>query len=603
MTSPAAPQKISFFDVFRFVAHYWLKQPVKLFSFTVLFALAAFAETALPSALSVFLAAIREQAQAPQILWTLGVFIGLHLLHLLFIASGFLAYNDFETRVFKDLMNDAFAHVHRLSEQFFSNNFTGSIISKITRARARIEAFEDHVFHRILPTLIVLVSSLMFLAFRFPLLAALVSAYLVLVFAFSIVLVTRFGGPAQTAYVSALDKTIAQLADSITGMTTTKAYAQEEREIDTFSDNLEDLRQKNHRTYFYGNMIGLAQNGLLIGMLALLMGGGTWYFLQGKAKVEDMAYLTLAYTIMQSYLRELGERLKDILTSSYDLHAVIELLREKPNVRDLPGAPDLSIARGAIDFKDVSFTYPGKTVPVFDHFSVSIRAGERVALVGPSGSGKTTFLRLLQRSYDIQDGTISIDDQNIAACTQTSLRRFLAIVPQEPILFHRKLSDNIAYANPKASLAAIRDAADRAHIDAFIQKLPLQYATLVGERGIKLSGGERQRVAIARAILADRPILILDEATSSLDSASEKAIQSALHTLIQGRTSIMVAHRLSTILDADRILVFNQGKIVEQGTHVELLAQQGLYAYLFRLQSGGFLRDNPEETTEQDIDL
>lgn len=596
----AQGKELSFFDVFRFVAGYWRRQPVKLSLFILFFSLAAFAETALPSALASFLGAVRQQESVFAILTLLAFFIGLHLLKILFTFSAFLAYNRFETRVFRDLMDDAFVHVHRLSEHFFSNNFTGSLISKITRARTRIEAFEDHVFHRILPTSIVLIGSIGFLALRFPFLALAVALYVLLVFAASFFIVTRFGGPAQTAYVASLDANVAQLADSITGIATTKAFAQEKREIASFLADLERLREKNHRTYFYGNMIGVAQNGLLIGMLGLLLGGGTWYFLQGQADVEDMAYLTLAYTIMDSYLRELTERFKDILTSAYDLHAIIRLLDEKPRLTDRAGAPALNVARGAIVFDGVTFSYPGKTKPVFEDFSVSIKAGERVALVGPSGSGKTTFLRLLQRAYDVQAGSILIDGQNIAQVAQASLRSHLALVPQEPILFHRSLVENIAYARPESSLDEVRRAAQRANIDSFIQTLPQGYATLVGERGIKLSGGERQRVAIARAILADRPILILDEATSSLDSVSEKAIQAALHALIQNRTSIMVAHRLSTILDADRILVFDHGKIVEQGAHGDLLALHGLYAHLFRLQSGGFIPQEAENGEEEE---
>jgi ATP-binding cassette subfamily B protein len=227
---------------------------------------------------------------------------------------------------------------------------------------------------------------------------------------------------------------------------------------------------------------------------------------------------------------------------------------------------------------------------VFDGLCVSIRAGERVALVGHSGSGKTTFVRLLQCLYDIQGGQIRIDGQDISTGSRSSLRSAIALVPQDPILFHRTLAQNIAYGNPAADMSAIRKATEQAHIASFIMGLPQQYATLVGERGIKLSGGERQRIAIARAILADRPILILDEATSSLDSHSERAIQDALRILTHGRTSIMIAHRLSTILDADRIVVFDQGRIVEEGTHCELVTRtEGIYAGFFKLQSGGFI--------------
>ncbi len=303
-----------------------------------------------------------------------------------------------------------------------------------------------------------------------------------------------------------------------------------------------------------------------------------------------MAYLAFAYMIMQSYIRDVGENIKNLLTSSYDLHGVINLLRKKPE--ECTQLPELKISRGEVIFDQIEFTYPEKITPIFENLSVQIRAGERIALVGHSGGGKTSFIRLLQYLYPIQKGSIFIDGQDIKQGSRHSLRRSIALVAQDPILFHRTLKENIAYAKPDATDAEIHAAAKKAHIEQFIIGLPQQYDTLVGERGIKLSGGERQRIAIARAILADRPILILDEATSSLDSESERWIQDALHTLTHGRTSIIIAHRLSTILDADRILVFASGKIVEDGTHEQLIQREnGIYAHLFKLQSGGFISE------------
>lgn len=240
------------------------------------------------------------------------------------------------------------------------------------------------------------------------------------------------------------------------------------------------------------------------------------------------------------------------------------------------------------------FAYGDLDHPVFDDLSVAIEAGEKVALVGRSGAGKSTFVQLLQRFHEIDAGRILIDGQGIQGVTQASLRAAMALVPQDPILFHRSLAENIAYARPEASEAEFVRAARLAHAHEFVERLPDGYATLVGERGVKLSGGERQRVAIARAILADRPILILDEATSSLDAVSEVAIQEALEVLMRGRTTLVIAHRLSTIRRVDRILVFEQGRIVETGTHDELLARpRGRYRELYRTQSGEFLPEPP----------
>jgi ATP-binding cassette, subfamily B, bacterial len=600
-TTPAPIKQkkaLSFLDVLRFAAGYWVRQPKKLTAILLMILVSALFEAYLPSALASFLNTIQEQMNRPIVLYRLEIFIGVYLAQALLISFAYIVYNSFETNLFKSLIDDAFAHVQHLPEQFFVNTFTGSIISKINRARNQMEVFEDQILVRIFPTAVILVGSTVFLAMRFPMLAALMVVYLGILIMVSAWLVFKVSGPAQGRYADAQDIYSAHLADSVSGMATTKAYAQEAGERLRFRKMTDVLRLKNLRAYHLGNTAALVQRLLLAGMLALMMGGGTAYFFQGSATVENMAYLAFAYTIMQSYIRDVGENIKNLLTSSYDLHAVIALLQETPEVVEgtahlkIPAFPDLHIRQGEIIFDHVSFTYPGKIKPIFKDLSVKIHAGERVALIGHSGGGKTSFIRLLQCLYAIQEGHIYIDGHDIALGSRHSLRSAIALVPQDPILFHRTLRENIAYAKSNASLEEIHAAAKKAHIDDFIIGLPEQYDTLVGERGVKLSGGERQRIAIARAILADRPILILDEATSSLDSKSERAIQEALHTLTVGRTSIMIAHRLSTILDADRILVFDAGRIVEEGRHAELiLKEDGIYAHLFKLQSGGFIPD------------
>ena len=254
-------------------------------------------------------------------------------------------------------------------------------------------------------------------------------------------------------------------------------------------------------------------------------------------------------------------------------------------VPDRPGATAMDVTAGEIAFERVTFHYGGHIEPLYRDFSLTIKAGEKVGLVGRSGSGKTTFVKLVQRLYDVTDGRIAIDGRDIASATQASLRAQIAIVQQEPVLFHRSLAENIAYGRPGASMAQIEQAAKLANAHEFIMRLPKGYGTLVGERGVKLSGGERQRVALARAFLADAPILILDEATSSLDSESEALIQEAMERLMEGRTTIVIAHRLSTVRAMDRILVFDRGKVVEEGRHEALLSHDGgIYRALFEKQ-------------------
>jgi len=263
------------------------------------------------------------------------------------------------------------------------------------------------------------------------------------------------------------------------------------------------------------------------------------------------------------------------------------LLSKMPlGVEDRPDAKPIHIGKGEIVFDHVTFQYGAHATPLYDDFSVTIKPGERVGLVGHSGSGKTTFVKLIQRLYDIRSGAIRIDGQNIADVTQASLRGQIAIVQQEPILFHRTLAENIAYGRPDASRREIEQAAKQASAHDFIMSLPKGYETMVGERGVKLSGGERQRVAIARAFLADAPVLILDEATSSLDSESEVQIQRAMERLMEGRTTLVIAHRLSTVRALDRLLVFDKGRIVEEGDHQALIRlNDGIYRRLFERQA------------------
>ena len=292
-----------------------------------------------------------------------------------------------------------------------------------------------------------------------------------------------------------------------------------------------------------------------------------------------------SYAVVHGYLRDVGQHVHNLQRSVNDMEELVAMHSLPFGVPDRPGATAMDVTAGEIAFERVTFHYGGHIEPLYRDFSLTIKAGEKVGLVGRSGSGKTTFVKLVQRLYDVTDGRIAIDGRDIASATQASLRAQIAIVQQEPVLFHRSLAENIAYGRPGASMAQIEQAAKLANAHEFIMRLPKGYGTLVGERSVKLSGGERQRVALARAFLADAPILILDEATSSLDSESEALIQEAMERLMEGRTTIVIAHRLSTVRAMDRILVFDRGKVVEEGRHEMLLTHDGgIYRALFEKQ-------------------
>jgi ATP-binding cassette subfamily B protein len=325
---------------------------------------------------------------------------------------------------------------------------------------------------------------------------------------------------------------------------------------------------------------------MLAGMQAGILGAALIFWIEGKANVGDIAFALTMFLVLQGYLRDVGMHVRNLQRSVNDMEELVALEHQPLGIEDKPGALPIVIDKGEIVFENVTFRYGAHSTPLYSAFSARIAPGERVGLIGHSGSGKTTFIKLIQRLYDVTDGAIKIDGQTIANVQQATLRAQIAIVQQEPLLFHRTLAENIAYARPGATQADIERAARLANAHDFILALPKGYDTLVGERGVKLSGGERQRVAIARAFLADAPVLIFDEATSSLDSESEALIQEAMERLMEGRTTLVVAHRLSTVRALDRLLVLDKGRVVEEGSHDVLIHREsGLYRRLFERQA------------------
>jgi ATP-binding cassette subfamily B protein len=380
------------------------------------------------------------------------------------------------------------------------------------------------------------------------------------------------------------------LTDTFTNVVNVKTFARQRFEEERFHAIRAELYAAQQKSWYLHENSAAVQAIVMLFVEIGIVYMAVTLWQQGKLTVGDFALIQSYLIVIFDQLRGIGNIMRRVFESISDSKELVEILELTPDVRDVPRAKALAVKKGAIEFDRVIFNYH-KTRKTIDDLSLKIAPGERVAFVGPSGAGKSTLAKLLLRFYDPDGGHILIDGQDIHRVTQESLHEKVAFVPQDPILFHRTIGDNIRYANLNVTDEQMINAARLAHCHEFIDALPDKYNTYVGERGIKLSGGERQRVAIARAILKDAPILLLDEATSSLDSESEAYIQEALMRLMKGRTTIAIAHRLSTIMAMDRIIVLTHGKIADEGTHEELLSREGLYRTLWSIQAGGFLRD------------
>ncbi|MFW6210214.1 MAG: ABC transporter ATP-binding protein [Patescibacteria group bacterium] len=480
------------------------------------------------------------------------------------------------------------AYIARHSNAYFSDRFAGSIMSKVGNI---VEATDDVSVTTMWTHLTAFVSFLVTFAFivRIDLWAGLTFIALIVV----LIAVNRFFAPKKAAlakYNSEM-KTRARgvMVDMFSNIQAVRQYArfaQEARDLDQVTT---EMTQANHRNWGYTERM-LFWNTLILFVFSLIM---FWFLVEewrlGTMGTGDFVLIISLYAQITGTLIFIGRAVESTARSIGEIQEGLEDVVIDHEVVDAPDAAVLQVTAGAIEWQAVSFTYGLNTV--FRDFSLTIPAGQRVGLVGASGAGKSTFVSLLLRQHDLTGGRILIDRQDIAQVTQDSLREQIAVVPQEPLLFHRSIRENIAYGKPDATEAEIIAAATKAQAHTFITDLPNGYDTLVGERGVKLSGGQRQRVAIARALLKDAPILVLDEATSALDSESEVAIQQALETLMEGRTVIAVAHRLSTLREMDRLLVLAAGRIVEDGTHTELAAQGGVYHRLWSHQAGGFLME------------
>lgn len=533
-----------------------------------------------------FNAGISKDMQMQTIVFWGSIFLALGILDRVgWRASGFLGIAlaiKADAVAFKEL----YSYVMKHSHSYFLDRFAGAISNKISNAAGNIA---DLIF-RIMWDIIPVVMSIFVTLWMFSSISWIMGLvfFLVLSCVFFVNLQwVKSRRPLVVAYAAVSSKFRGAGVDLLSNIQTTRQYTNRAEELNHLSDIINDKVTKDFKQAYKGEWL-MVVNGFFGVFLMSAILFVVYVMLKNDAATAGQLVLVLLLLarvghsfnimgqIMNSFVRRYGE-IQDGLEEVLIPYEIV----------DKEDAKDLKVKDGNIDWNNVTFEYgPNR---VFDNFNLSIPAGQRVGLVGPSGAGKTTFVSLMLRQHDIQGGEILIDGQNISEITQDSLRSSIAVVPQEPLLFHRSIRENIAYGKPEATEEEIKEVAKKAQAHDFIMELPEGYETMVGERGVKLSGGQKQRVAIARAMLKDAPILVLDEATSALDSESEVAIQTALQKLMEGKTVVAIAHRLSTLREMDRLIVMEDGKIVEDGTHSELTKSSGTYSRLWDHQAGGFL--------------
>lgn len=502
---------------------------------------------------------------------------------------GMNCFNFFESRTMAKLKQTSFDYMLNHSYTFFSNNFSGSLVQRVNRFSRSFEDIADSMIFSIMPLIITVIGSLIVTWLMAPIVAVAMLVWVLTFSSFNIIF-SHWKLKYDLAVAEADSKTTGYLSDAITNHSVVSLFTGLSYESKKFNEITNDQSKRQSFSWFLGDIVD--------GMQTLLIAIAEFAIFYFAIKYWDKGLITIGtFVLVQTYIIGLAQQLwglnrfiRRIYEGLANAKEMVEILDTPYEIKDVPDASDLKVNKGEIVFSDVGFNF-NETREVISGLNAVIKPGEKVALIGPSGAGKTTFVRLIMRFYSIAKGKIEIDGQDIHNVTQDSLRKNISLVPQDPVLFHRTLMENIRYGRREATDAEVIEAAKLAHCAEFIDSLPLKYETFVGERGIKLSGGERQRVAIARAILKRAPILILDEATSSLDSHSEMLIQDALDNLMKNCTTIVIAHRLSTIRKMDRIIVMKDGKIIEEGTHDELSNKDsGLYKDLWELQAGGFIQ-------------
>ena len=490
------------------------------------------------------------------------------------------------------LIRRAVEHLMRHSDQFFANRKVGSLAGDISSFGGSIVTILDIIFLQSSALIVNFVISLLIIGIMSPILLLPLGLATGLMVALSIKSVNS-RGPLRQQRKTLMAKLNGTIADILGNQQIVRYFSARQREASRVANDREHIERIAEKEIIVIQNEMLTRQAMLFAFQLLTMTVCIWLYTNNMVSIAALIFAVTYLGRLTGSLFEITPIIRGTEQAFLDAADITEILDEEPEIVDSKNAKQLTVTKGKVVLDNVTFRYAvsEKQGNAIDHISLTIKAGQRVGLAGHSGGGKTTLTKLLLRFADVTDGSITIDGQNIAKVTQDSLRSQIAYVPQEPYMFHRSLRDNIAYGKPDATDDEIMQAAKEANAYEFIKELPSGLDTIVGERGVKLSGGQRQRVAIARAILKDAPILVLDEATSALDSHSEKLIQDALEKLMKGRTSIVVAHRLSTIATLDRIIVLDHGQIIEDGTHRELIKKDGVYASLWSHQSGGFIEE------------
>ncbi len=509
----------------------------------------------------------------------LGAWILAHLFH---VVQGFVFRVDCCTRFRASIREALFHYVQTHSTSFFATHFSGTIANKISDIPNNCEMLLTTICVPFTTALVMSISIFVSMWAAHPIFAGLLVVWLVLHFMIVFFFSRKSNFPLQD-HANCVTELSGRIVDVFTNIQNVKLFAREKEEVLAFRKLQEEEIKKSHyaHTQLEWTQVAFSINHtfLIAGMLLLLMQGWRYHWVS----LGDFAQIMIQSFYLSGWIWFVSEQINDFIKKLATVNAALSLIEQPHEIIDRPKARSLSLTAGEICFKNITFSY-SKTRPVFQNFSVTIAPGEKVGLVGHSGAGKTTFMNLLLRLYDLQEGAILIDGVSIAEVTQESLHKNIAVIPQEASLFHRTLLENIRYGRPDATEEEVIMVSKMAHCHEFIEQSDAKYHSLVGERGIRLSGGERQRIAIARALLKNAPILLLDEATSSLDSATEQKIQESLALVMKNRTTMVIAHRLSTLAAMDRILVFEHGKILEDGSIEELLKRNGYFASFWKKQ-------------------